>query len=311
MAHAADSFKTRGRPGARMDAMTSSDIDIDAARQFLATSGRVLDQRRFERLFAGGQGGPVRDAVAAYRNPDGGFGHALEPDGRGPGSQPLAIELALETMDEADVWDDSLVHGALGWLEANAPGEGGAVFVAENIDGWPHAPWWVPEEGGPASLITPGLLAGTLHSRGVRHPWLDRATGLMWARIGQLEKAGPYDLRAVAHFLDHVPDRDRAVTTMDQLAPLITSPDVVTLDPAAPGEIHTPLDFAPRPGSLARGLFEPAVIGNCLDHLARGQRDDGGWTVNWLAWSPVAAAEWRGAMTVNVLARLRANGRLA
>lgn len=283
--------------------------DINAAAQFLAGSGRVLDQRRFQRLFGHGQAGYVRDAVAAYRNPDGGFGHALEPDGRCPGSQPLAIEFALETLDEADAWDDDLVRGALDWLEANAPREGGAVFVAENICGWPHAPWLVPEAGGPASLITTGLLAGTLHRRGVAHPWLDRATGLLWDRIDGLDKASPYGLRAVAHFLDHVPDRDRAAAAIGALAPLITSPDVVTLDPAAPGEIHTPLEFAPRPGSLARSLFEPAVIEACLDHLARGQREDGGWTVNWLAWSPVAAAEWRGAMTVGALARLRANGR--
>jgi hypothetical protein len=290
-----------------MSAMTSP--DIAAAAQFLAGSGRILDQRRFQRLFTGGRAEYVRDAVAGYRNPDGGFGHALEPDGRCPGSQPLAVETALETLDEADAWDDGLVGGALEWLEASAPGEGGAVFVAENISGWPHAPWWVPEEDGRASLITTGLLAGTLHGRGVRHPWLDRATELMWARIAELGPAGPYDLRAVAHFLDNVPDRARAVGAMDQIAPLITSPDVVTLDPAAPGEIHTALDFAPRPESLARSLFKPAVIEACLDHLAGAQRDDGGWTVNWLAWSPVAAAEWRGAMTVSALARLRANGR--
>jgi hypothetical protein len=293
-----------------MGAMTSPDVDMSAAAQFLAASGRVLDRRRFERLFTGARAGYVRDAVAAYRNPDGGFGHALEPDGRSPGTQPLAIQFALDILDEAGAWDDGLVLDALGWLQANAPGEGGAVFVAENIAGWPHAPWWVPEEGGPASLITTGLLAGTLHGHGVRHPWLDRASELMWARIGGLDAAGPYDLRAVAHFLDHVPDRDRAVKALDQLAPLITSPGVVTLDPEAPGEIHTPLDFAPRPESMARGLFEPAVIEAHLDHLARAQRHDGGWTVNWLAWSPVAAAEWRGSMTVTALARLRANGRL-
>jgi hypothetical protein len=292
-----------------MDAMTSPDVDMSAAAQFLAASGRVLDRRRFERLFGNGRAGYVRDAVAAYRNPDGGFGHALEPDGRCPGSQPLAVTFALDTLDEAGAWDDSLVLAALGWLQASEPDEGGAVFVAENIAGWPHAPWWVPEEGGRASVITTGLLAGTLHSRGVHHPWLDRATELMWARIGGLDAAGPYDLRAVVHFLGHVPDRDRAVKTLDQLAPLITSPEIVTLDPGAPGEIHTPLDFAPRPESLARGLFEPAVIEAHLDHLARAQRDDGGWTVNWQAWSPVAAAEWRGSMTVSALARLRANGR--
>jgi hypothetical protein len=292
-----------------MGAMTSPDVDMSAAAQFLAASGRVLDRRRFQRLFENDRADYVRDAVAAYRNPDGGFGHALEPDGRCPGSQPLAVTFALDTLDEAGAWDDGLVLAALGWLQANEPDEGGAVFVAENIAGWPHAPWWVPEEGGRASVITTGLLAGTLHGRGVRHPWLDRATELMWDRIGGLDAAGPYDLRAVAHFLDHVPDRDRAVKALDQLAPLITSPGVVTLDPGAPGETHTPLDFAPRPESLARGLFEPAVIEAHLDHLARAQREDGGWTVNWPAWSPVAAAEWRGSMTVTALARLRANGR--
>ena len=49
--------------------------DLDAAHQFLAAHGRVLDLRRFERLFLGGDPAPVRDAVAAYRNADGGFGH--------------------------------------------------------------------------------------------------------------------------------------------------------------------------------------------------------------------------------------------
>jgi len=55
--------------------------DIEAAEQFLAANARVLERRRFERLFRGGDAGPVRDAVAADRNRDGGFGHALEPDG--------------------------------------------------------------------------------------------------------------------------------------------------------------------------------------------------------------------------------------
>ena len=54
--------------------------DFDAAAEFMATRARVLDRRVFQRLFQGGAPEPVRDAVAAYRNDDGGFGHALEPD---------------------------------------------------------------------------------------------------------------------------------------------------------------------------------------------------------------------------------------
>ena len=86
--------------------------DVEAASRFLASSGRVLDRRRFELLFLGGEPGPVRDAIAAYRNPDSGFGHGLEPDGRTPASQPFAVEVALRTLDEVDAWDEGLVRGA-------------------------------------------------------------------------------------------------------------------------------------------------------------------------------------------------------
>jgi hypothetical protein len=301
--------------------------DIEAAEQFLAESARVLERRRFERLFRGGDAGPVRDAVAAYRNPDGGFGHALEPDGRCPGSQPLAIDFALRVLLEARAWDSALAGGACGWLAAHAPAGGGAVFVEPSIEGWPHAPWLVPAKGdgkaggNPASPICTGLLAGTLHAAaavtedggaggGPVHPWLSQATELLWSRIDALADVGPYDMRALFWFLDHVPDRDRARAAMEKIGPMIFDAGMVALDPETTGEVHFPLDFAPLPGSLARGLFDQQVIDAGLDHLAAAQQPDGGWTFNWMAWSPAAEREWRGIKTVEALHTLRANGRL-
>ena len=294
--------------------------DIEAAEQFLAANARVLERRRFERLFRGGAAGQVRDAVAAYRNPDGGFGHALEPDGRCPGSQPLAIDFALRVLLEAGAWDTALAGAACGWLAANAPAEGGAVFVAPSMAGWPHAPWLMPGEADAASLICTGLLAGTLHAAaavkgdgkaggGAAHPWLSRATELLWSHIGALGEVGPYDMRALFWFLDHVPDRDRARAAMEKIGPVIFDAGMVALDPETPGEVHFPLDFAPLPGSLARGLFDQQVIDAGLDHLAAAQQPDGGWTFNWMAWSPAAEREWRGHMTVDALRVLRAHGR--
>jgi hypothetical protein len=284
--------------------------DIGAAAKFLAANARVLEWRRFERLFLGGDAAPVRDAVAAYRNADGGFGHALEPDGRDPASQPAAVELGLRILDEADCWDDALVVGACDWLEASAPAEGGASFVAPSIVKWPRAPWWEPEPGGKPSLASTGQIAGTLHARGVAHPWLARATGLIWSLIDDLAEPGPYDMRGVLRFLQYVPDRARALAAFKRTGPLLLDRDLVTLDPDAPGEVHTPLDFAPEPGSLARSLFHEKTINAHLDHLAAGQRDDGGWSFNWLAWSAAAERDWRGHMTVDALSVLRANGRL-
>jgi hypothetical protein len=109
-------------------------------------------------------------------------------------------------------------------------------------------------------------------------------------------------------FLDHVPDRGRAEQALERIGPLVVG--AVALDPAAEGEVHSPLDFAPYPDSIGRRLFDDATIEAHLDHLAAAQAEDGGWTFNWLAWSPIAESEWRGSLTVDALRTLRANGRL-
>ena len=153
-------------------------------------------------------------------------------------------------------------------------------------------------------------MAGTLHKRGVQHPWLDGATKVMWSRIDGLTEPSAYGMNGMLHFLQYVPDQDRAAAAMDRLGPLILDSGIVTLDPDAPGEVHSPLNFAPCPDSIARPLFDEATIKAHLDHLAAGQLEDGGWTFNWLAWSPAAELEWRGSLTVDALRLLRANGRL-
>jgi hypothetical protein len=291
--------------------------DFNAAAAFVAANARVLDRRRFQRLFEDGPAAPVRDAVAAYRNDDGGFGHALEPDCRAPGSQSAAAAMALRIMDETDTWDEALVRGACDWLTAVAPAEGGAAFVESTLEGWSHAPWWVPEEGHPASLVATGMIAGTLFARSVSHPWLDGAAEVMWNRIAKLDAGqgggttlGGYEMFGVLAFLQHVPDRDRAREVFGRVGPLILERNLVALDPEAPGEVHGVLSFAPEPDSLARALFDDATVQAHLDHLAQGQKEDGGWTFNWPAWSPAAELDWRGFLTVDALRLLRANGRL-
>jgi hypothetical protein len=283
--------------------------DFDAATDFLAARARLLDRRVFERLFRGGAAEPVRDAVAAYRNADGGFGHALEPDCRAAASQPAAVEMALRIMDLAGAWDERLVRDAVDWLSAIAPAEGGAAFVEPSVSQGPHAPWWVPEEGHPASLIQTGQIAGLLYARGFAHPWLDRAAQVMWSRIDALTEPGGYEMFGVLAFLEQAPDRRRRDEALERVGPLLLSRGLVALDPEAPGETHSPLAFAPLPGSIARRLFDADTIEAHLDHLAGGQGDDGGWTFNWPAWSPAAESDWRGFLTVDALRVLRANGR--
>ena len=122
-------FKTPRRRCGRLRRMTSP--DINAATSFLAANARGRSTSAASSACSrAARPGLVRAAVAAYRNGDGGFGHALEPDGRTPDSQPAAVEVALRILNEADAWDHELVRGALDWLQQTAPAEGGAVFVA-------------------------------------------------------------------------------------------------------------------------------------------------------------------------------------
>jgi hypothetical protein len=281
--------------------------DFDAAAEFMAGHARVLDRRVFQRLFQGGAPEPVRDEVAAYRNDDGGFGHALEPDLRAPASQPAAVEMALRIMDAADAWDERLVRDAIDWLTSIAPAEGGATFVLPTLSQGPHAPWWVPAEGNPVSLIQTGQIAGVLYARGFAHPWRDGATEVMWRGIDQLTDPNAYEMFGVLAFLQHVPDRPRAENALQRIGQPLRA--LVTLDPNAEGETHSPLDFASLPDSIARSLFDDATIEAHLDHLAGAQLEDGGWMFNWPAWSPAAESDWRGFLTVDALRVLRANGR--
>ena len=302
------SFKTPARLDGGIGFMKKTP-DFDAAAAFMAGHARVLDRRMFQRLFSDGAAGAVRDAVAAYQNSDGGFGYALEPDCRAAASQPAAVEMAMRMMDLADEWDPRLARDAVDWLAAVAPAEGGAAFVEPSVAEGPHAPWWVPEDGHPASLIQTGQICGVLHARGFAHPWLDRATEVMWSRIDALASPSGYEMFGVLAFLQHVPDRSRATAAFARVGPLLTSCGLVALDTDAEGETHSPLAFAPLPSSLARALFSEATIDAHLDHLAGAQGEDGGWTFNWPSWSPAAEADWRGFLTVDALRVLRANGR--
>ena len=70
------------------------------ARDFILTNARMIERRLFEFHFSEGDTHGVYHAVYAYRNPDGGFGHGMEPDTASPESQPLFSIMALEILDE-------------------------------------------------------------------------------------------------------------------------------------------------------------------------------------------------------------------
>src|SRR3954454_24412367 len=104
-------------------------VDQPAAASFIWSAARLLDRHRYTLLFADGPAGAVLEALRGYRNADGGFGHALEPDLRCPASQPAPTLHALGVLDEAGAADSEMARGARAWLVSLAGEDGGIPFV--------------------------------------------------------------------------------------------------------------------------------------------------------------------------------------
>jgi hypothetical protein len=280
-------------------------IDRAAAERFVWSAARLVDRHRYEMLFAGGPAQPVLAALAGYRNVDGGFGHALEPDLRCPGSQPAATLYALEMLHEAGAPDCELARGAHGWVASIAEPDGGIPFALPGFEDYPHTFWWSPQ---PGSFLT-FALAAILHAGGITgEEWLTRATGWCWQAIESAGRPGSYWLKYACAFLDAVPDEDRARAAIASLAARI-EPAALAPRGGAEGEALRPLDLSPRPGSRTRALVGDTQIEAHLDELENAQQEDGGWMFDWLAWSPAQTAAWRGIVTIRALLWLRENGR--
>lgn len=300
-----------------------SSPDLDAAETFVWLNARLLDRHRYAYFFKGGDAESVIAALGPYQNPDGGFGHALEPDGRGPGSQPLPAYAALQVLDEIGQCHGLMVTRAVDYLASIAMPDGGVPAALPSIRRDPRAPWWnVEGEAPPGSLLPTAGIVGLLQKQRVEHPWLTTATAFCWRAIAALEDTHPYEVDFCLTFLDHVPDRERAEREANRLGRLVQERRLVALDHDAaaeahvppgyaPGEVHSPLDYATRPSSLARRWFSDHEIGLHLGALARTQGDDGGWFFNWREWNPASTLEWRGWVTIRALAILRSYGRLA
>jgi hypothetical protein len=286
-------------------------MKLDAAHEFLWTHARVLERRIFEHRFLDGSAEAVERAMDAYRNADGGFGQALEPDCRTPHSQPEAMRWALAVLDEVGRLNEDRARSCAEWLASVTTPAGGVPFCLASVDGYPKAPWWnaVPE----ADMNPTGRIVGLLRPHAPDHPWVQRAAEWCWGQaIGDVPES-QFQAHSLAELLISEPDHERARPVLDALGEALGSGRVVPLDPAAKPpspDTHTPLQFAPTPEHPLRRFFSDAVIEGFLDRLLAEQQEDGGWPIDWPAPGTTANHEWRAVRTLEALQILSAYGRL-
>ncbi|WP_152360450.1 hypothetical protein [Microlunatus speluncae] len=282
-------------------------IDLIAAERFVHHTARLLERHIFTALVHGGPIDRVRAALRPYQNADGGFGHALEPDVRGPDSQPAAVLQALSILAELDALDDPITGRAADWLLTISGPDGGVPTVLPSATGQPRAPWMQPvTESGFLTFA----LAGRLWQSGIDHPWLRSATDWCWQRLDDDPDPAGYTVKFALDFLDSVPDPRRAAAAVERLRPALAADGSLPVPDGVDGERVRPIELSGRPDSPSRALLTERQLETDLDRLERAQGADGGWDFEFLHWSPAQSVEWRGVYTVNAVAALARNGRL-
>lgn len=296
------------------------------ARAFLHDRARPLELAQFEHDFEGAAAWPVLDALAAFQNPDGGFGHGLEPDSVTPTSGALASSVALRILAAiAAPPAHPMVRSLVSYLlESCDQATGTWRIVPSDTSDFPHAPWWAAEgleerfsefKLNPRAEIVAHLL--TLGA-GVDQAWLQGQTLAIVREVDARLTAGGlemHELMAACRLLDAggVPGDLRQA-----LRKSLTTAAVDALRAGSSGGYGLrALSVAPRPGStLADTLADIVVLE--LEGLVAEQAADGAW---WPAWdwgaprgSEAAAAwdrsktAWAGIITLDNLRTLSANG---
>ncbi len=286
---------------------------LERAKTFIYSNARLLDRRRFQFLFEDGTSAAVIRALRAYQNPDGGFGNGLEPDIRGPHSQPVPTEVALMELDEVGHFDPDLLDDIIRYLRNATLTSGGLPWIFSIGSGYPRSQWWVADPEAKTSVNPTGRILGLLYKQNVRddfycEPWFVASVEYLW-RTSEHERPEDYHdgIQWVA-FLQETPEKDRAKAIWPVVERWLRRNGTIETDPDAPGYVQKMLDWAPAPDSYAQQFIAPSDVKARLSAMVRQQRVDGGWPINFPPFSPAVEMEWRGWVTVDRLKISRSYG---
>jgi hypothetical protein len=292
---------------------------IAKGADYLKQHGRPVEKSLRAFFFEQGSAEAVIDAMAAYQNEDGGFGHAFEPDMRCPASSTLATTEALAWIWQIGIQPDHvMVRKAVQYLiRTYQPDAKSWLFIPKESQAYPHAPWW---QFNPDAAST-------------KHNPRPQILGIFLRAINQVPSALLTELQedVVAAFLNHVPDMQ--MHDLFNYLRLYRTPDL-------PAAVHEPLaqhlpaivrsvvsmkeeawsGYALRPYGVLEGLddeFFPMVadaLPASLVYLVNEQVKDGSWPLTW-NWGdtypdvwPIAEKEWKSIVTLDNIRFLQSLG---
>lgn len=118
---------------------------FNKASESIMKYGRPLEKALFQRCFRDGSVESIINELNKFHNEDGGFGNGIESDFRLPYSSPMATSVGIRLLSEIDELQESkeIIKAAISYLEIAFDRERNGWFaVSEEVNKFPHAPWW-------------------------------------------------------------------------------------------------------------------------------------------------------------------------
>lgn len=289
-----------------------------AARRFIETTARPLEIARFHFHFHASSANAVLEALGAYQNADGGFGHGLEPDLRTEHSSALCTSVAFQILRsiKASSHDVRVSNGLAYLLKTLNKNNWHWRIIPPQAAQHPHAPWWDQtdrEEMLDAFSLNPTAeILGYLYDHQPLAPGdiLSKLTERVVAQLSDLKHIDMHDLLCCLRLLstNTLPD-----DTRDQMGRVLAQhiQGAVACDPAQwKGYSLRPLQVVKDPSSPFMPGLEGAVEAN-LDYEIASQNSDGSWLPTW-SWGETypdvwakARSEWAGCLTLENLLILK------
>lgn len=279
-------------------------MNFEKAANFIWTNGRLLERRVFEYHFFGGSERNILNAIKAYQNEDGGFGHALEPDLRTPESQPLYIEFGLRTLYDTKIQDSELAYKACDYVSHNTDLKKGIATITASSSSYPRAEHWKNPIATEASFSRLTSLVGLLKWQGLKHPWLNNAVDICLNDISSTRYDDAHTILNAFCLLESVPQTDEVKRIYSKLSAELFHANFFCLEAPPRSYGLTPLDFSPTSGSYCRRIFTERTIQEHLKVLESQQEEDGGWGIQWEPPGELAKSEWRAYLTLKSLITL-------
>jgi hypothetical protein len=286
--------------------MSKSTDRLRRARDFIYANARRVERARFEVMFEGAPAERLITALAAYRNDDGGIGHALEPDLRTPASQPLHTEFALIALMSSGISHRDFADDCCRFIAGLTPTDVALPAFLPGALEYPAAPHWQAGFGGTPTLDRTLGMVALLAWHGARHAWLDRATAQCMLYLADARIDEAHHLRYAFMFASVVLSGAIRANALKRLRAMLDGAGFYVAETPVERYGVTPLQFAATPDEPARAVFGDALLELHLDDLVAAQLDDGGWPIYFQPASEGAAIEWRGIWTLDALATLRA-----